>query len=122
MSKPDLHLEDQGSGSPGLVLVRSFACQRTRSHPARGSIERRIKQEPYAIADRLWVKDTLNPAEEKRRLSKEIRFIPGQGIPDAVRKIRRSLTFTPGSSIGGRSVPCWGIPLWEAQRAEASKR
>jgi hypothetical protein len=70
MIKPELHLEDQGSGSPGLVLVQSFACQRTRSHPARGSIERRIKQEPYAIADRLWVKDTLNPAEEKRRLSK----------------------------------------------------
>src|SRR3954452_18442840 len=117
MSKPDLHLEDQGSSSPGLVLVRSFACQRTRSHPARGSIERRIKQEPYAIAERLWVKDTLNPAEEKRRLSKKIRFIPGQGIPDAAR-----ITFTPGSSIGGRSVPCWGIPLREAQRAEASKR
>src|SRR3954465_15974810 len=116
MSKPDLHLEDPGSGSPGLVLVRSFACHRIRSHPARGSIER-IQQEPYAIADRLWVKDTLNPAEEKRRLSKQIRFIPGQGIPDAVR-----ITFTPGSSIGGRSVPCWGIPLWEAQRAEASKR
>jgi hypothetical protein len=55
MIKPELHLEDQGSGSPGLVLVQSFACQRTRSDPARGSIERRINQEPYAIADCLWV-------------------------------------------------------------------
>lgn len=31
------------------------------------SFQRRINQEPYAIADRLWVKDLLDPEEEKLR-------------------------------------------------------
>ena len=32
--------------------------------------EVRLNQEPFVIADRLWVKDTLDPDEEKLRLSK----------------------------------------------------
>src|SRR3954454_23961962 len=32
--------------------------------------EARLNREPYVIADRLWVKDTLNPDEEKLRFSK----------------------------------------------------
>jgi transposase len=32
--------------------------------------EARINQEPYAVADRLWVKDHLDPNEEKLRFSK----------------------------------------------------
>jgi len=32
--------------------------------------EARLNREPYVIADRLWVKDTLNPNEEKLRFSK----------------------------------------------------
>ena len=31
--------------------------------------ERRINHDPYAIADRLWVKDQLDPEEEKLRFS-----------------------------------------------------
>jgi hypothetical protein len=29
----------------------------------------RINQDPYAVADRLWVKDQLDPDEEKLRFS-----------------------------------------------------
>ena len=32
--------------------------------------EGRLNQEPFVIADRLWVKDTLDPDEEKLRFSK----------------------------------------------------
>ena len=32
--------------------------------------ERRVNADPYAVADRLWVKDQLNPEEEKLRFSK----------------------------------------------------
>ena len=32
--------------------------------------ETRLNQEPYAVADRLWVKDYLDPDEEKLRFSK----------------------------------------------------
>jgi len=34
------------------------------------AFEAAINQEPYAVADRLWVKDTLDPDEEKPRFSK----------------------------------------------------
>ena len=34
-----------------------------------GAFEAKVNQNPYAIADRLWVKDHLNPDEEKLRLS-----------------------------------------------------
>jgi hypothetical protein len=30
----------------------------------------RLNREPFVIADRLWVKDTLDPEEEKLRFSK----------------------------------------------------
>ena len=32
--------------------------------------ERCINADPYTVADRLWVKDQLNPEEEKLRFSK----------------------------------------------------
>jgi transposase len=34
------------------------------------AVEAAINQDPYAVADRLWVKDTLDPDEEKLRFSK----------------------------------------------------
>jgi transposase len=34
------------------------------------AFERRVNADPYAVADRLWVKDQLNPEEEKLRFSK----------------------------------------------------
>ena len=33
------------------------------------AFEAQVNQRPYAIADRLWVKDRLNPEEEKLRFS-----------------------------------------------------
>ncbi len=38
------------------------------------AFETRINQESYALADRLWVKDHLNPDEEKLRFSSWTRF------------------------------------------------
>ena len=35
-----------------------------------GDFEARLNGDPFVIADRLWVKDTLNPDEEKLRFSK----------------------------------------------------
>ena len=35
-----------------------------------GDFEARLNQEPFVIADRLWVNDHLNPEEEKLRFSK----------------------------------------------------
>src|SRR5689334_24469785 len=35
-----------------------------------GDFEARLNQEPFVIADRLWVKDQLDPEEEKLRFSK----------------------------------------------------
>ena len=35
-----------------------------------GDFEARLNREPFVIADRLWVKDTLDPDEEKLRFSK----------------------------------------------------
>jgi hypothetical protein len=34
------------------------------------AFEAAINQDPYAVADRLWVKDTLDPEEEKLRCPK----------------------------------------------------
>jgi transposase len=34
------------------------------------AFEDRLNQDPCAVADRLWVKDHLNPDEEKLRFSK----------------------------------------------------
>ena len=34
------------------------------------AFERKVNADPYAVADRLWVKDQLNPEEEKLRFSK----------------------------------------------------
>jgi hypothetical protein len=34
------------------------------------TFEAQVNQHPYAVADRLWVKDRLNPEEEKLRFSK----------------------------------------------------
>jgi len=34
------------------------------------TFEDRVNASPYALADRLWVHDQLNPEEEKLRLSK----------------------------------------------------
>ena len=34
------------------------------------AFEAAINQDPYAVADRLWVKDALDPEEEKLRFSK----------------------------------------------------
>ena len=34
------------------------------------TFEERLNQEPFVVADRLWVKDHLNPDEEKLRFSK----------------------------------------------------
>ena len=35
-----------------------------------GDFEARLNGDPFVIADRLWVKDTLDPDEEKLRFSK----------------------------------------------------
>ena len=47
-------------------------CHQTRQEllTAVTEFERRINMEPYVVADRLWVKDELNPEEEELRLSK----------------------------------------------------
>ena len=42
----------------------------TTSPDGVADFEARLNREPYVIADRLWVKDTLNPNEEKLRFSK----------------------------------------------------
>jgi hypothetical protein len=34
-----------------------------------GAFEVRLNRDPYVIADRLWVKDRLDPDEEKLRFS-----------------------------------------------------
>ena len=36
----------------------------------RADFEVRLNRDPFVIADRLWVKDTLDPEEEKQRFSK----------------------------------------------------
>ncbi len=36
------------------------------------AFEARISKDPLAVADRLWVKNRLDPAEEKRRFSTRI--------------------------------------------------
>jgi hypothetical protein len=33
------------------------------------AFEARLNRDPFAVADRLWVKDSLDPAEEKLRFS-----------------------------------------------------
>src|SRR3954468_7917144 len=38
--------------------------------------EAHLNREPFVIADRLWVKDHLDPEEEKLRFSKKTRFSP----------------------------------------------
>jgi hypothetical protein len=38
------------------------------------TFEDRVNASPYALADRLWVKDQLNPEEEKLRFSKQAEF------------------------------------------------
>jgi hypothetical protein len=44
------------------------------------TFEDRVNASPYALADRLWVKDQLNPEEEKLRFSKQAEFsTPAQG-------------------------------------------
>ena len=35
-----------------------------------GDFEERLNRDPFVIADRLWVKDLLDPEEEKLRFSK----------------------------------------------------
>ena len=43
---------------------------RRRSQPARRRFRDPLNQDPCAVADRLWVKDQLDPDEEKLRFSK----------------------------------------------------
>ena len=52
--------------------VTSHHCHRTADDLRRraADFEARINQDPYAVADRLWVKDHLDPDEEKLRFSK----------------------------------------------------
>ena len=49
--------------------VTSHHCHRTADDLCRraADFEARINQDPYAVADRLWVKDHLDPEEEKLR-------------------------------------------------------
>jgi len=42
--------------------------------------EARLNREPFVIADRLWVKDELDPEEEKLRFSKETWFKPHPAV------------------------------------------
>jgi hypothetical protein len=38
------------------------------------AFEARLNRDPFVIADRLWVKDCLDPDEEKLRFSNQTRF------------------------------------------------
>jgi hypothetical protein len=45
------------------------------------AFEADVNADPCVVADRLWVKDHLDPEEEKLRFSKETRFsISAQGL------------------------------------------
>jgi transposase len=69
--------------SPALMPVEElwhWLREDVTDHPCHASaddltrrvadFEARLNREPYVIADRLWVKDHLNPEEEKLRFSK----------------------------------------------------
>ena len=47
-------------------------CHRTAEDLSRrvAAFEAQLNRDPYAVADRLWVKDRLDPEEEKLRFSK----------------------------------------------------
>jgi hypothetical protein len=46
-------------------------CHRTAEDLSRrvAAFEAQLNRDPYAVADRLWVKDRLDPEEEKLRFS-----------------------------------------------------
>jgi transposase len=50
--------------------VARHHCHATADDPARrvAALEAQVNQQPYAVADRPWVKDRLDPEEEKPRL------------------------------------------------------
>jgi len=54
------------------------------------AFEVRLNREPYAVADRLWVKDTLDPDKEKLRFSNSTRF-----SMERARGTKTDLTSTP---------------------------
>ena len=71
------------SHSPGLMPVGALwprlregvtchHCHATADDLTRrvATFEAQVNQQPYAVADRPWVKDRLNPEEEKLRFSK----------------------------------------------------
>ena len=69
MSEP-MHVVHHGGSRPGVgcnQLADAIAQDLTRRV---GDFEARLNGDPFVIADRLWVKDTLDPDEEKLRFSK----------------------------------------------------
>src|SRR4051794_21583846 len=65
--------------------------------------EARINQDPCALADRLWVKDCLDPEEEKLRFSNETWFRqneanPGSSASDEASVSRRRSTLRVNGS------------------------
>ena len=51
------------------VTLPSLPYQRRGPDPAVATFEVRLDRDPYVIADRLWVKDHLDPDAEKLRFS-----------------------------------------------------
>jgi hypothetical protein len=79
----NIHLEPLPGYSPDLMPVEALwrwlredvtyhHCHASTEDLARrvGRFEAALNQNPYAVADRLWVKDQPNPEEEKLRFSK----------------------------------------------------
>ena len=79
----NIHLVPLSGYSPDLMPVEPLwrwlredvtyhHCHATAEDLTRrvAAFERRVNADPYAVADRLWVKDQLNPEEEKLRFSK----------------------------------------------------
>src|SRR4051812_17753161 len=72
--------------------------------------EARINQDPCALADRLWVKDCLDPEEEKLRFSNETWFKTMIfGAAALVSYISRIMTLLPGDIITTGTPPGVGM-------------
>jgi transposase len=85
----NIHLEPLPSYSPDLMPVEALwrwvredvtyhHCHATAEDLIRrvAAFEAELNQDAYAIADRLWVKDYLDPEEEKLRFSSRLRKNP----------------------------------------------
>jgi hypothetical protein len=65
--------DDEIRADVGGIRQHCLAIRDLTSRRARG-FEATVNANPYAVADRLWVKDQLNPGQESPRFSNEIWF------------------------------------------------